>query len=68
VPATAKPYRRPSCEAEWLPFWVNDLELALDADGSVMIHRDFGRRHFFSREVESMTLRPHLRDKSNSTH
>ena len=30
------------------PFWIHNLEVAFDADRSVVIHDDFGRNHFLS--------------------
>jgi len=48
VSATAEPNRGPSCQAKGLSFRIDDLKVAFDADGSIVIDRNFRSRHFFS--------------------
>jgi hypothetical protein len=38
----------PSGKAEGLPFGIHNFEITLHADGTVVIDRNFRRRHFFS--------------------
>jgi hypothetical protein len=46
--AAAEPYGCPAGQAERLSFGIKDLELAFDADRTVVIDRYFRGRHFFS--------------------
>src|SRR6266478_7730090 len=48
VPATAKRYGRPTSQAKGFAFRIDNLEVAFDADRSVVIDCNFRCRHFFS--------------------
>jgi hypothetical protein len=56
VAAPAKAYGRPSGKAKRLPLRVDNLEITFEADGSVVLDRDFRRRHFFSCFPQSMPI------------
>jgi hypothetical protein len=46
--AAAEPNGRPTCQAKWLAIRIKNLELAFDADGTVVIDSDLCGRHLFS--------------------
>jgi len=48
VAAAAEAYRSASGEAKGLPLGIDNFEVPFDADGPVVVDRDFRRRHFFS--------------------
>jgi hypothetical protein len=56
VAAPAKTYGRPSGKAKGLPLGVDNLEITFEADGPVVLDRDFRRRHFFSCVPQSMPI------------
>jgi hypothetical protein len=67
VPATAETDGRPASQAKEFTFGIEDLEVAFNADRSVVIHRYFRGRHFFSRGTESMPILPR-NDKHKCPH
>jgi hypothetical protein len=67
VPATAETDGRPAGQAKGFTFGIEDLEVAFNADRSVVIHRNFRGRHFFSRGTESMPILAR-RDKHKCPH
>jgi hypothetical protein len=48
VPTAAETDGRPTGQTEGFAFRIEYFELALNPDGSVVIDRNFCRRHFFS--------------------
>jgi hypothetical protein len=48
VAAAAKTDHRPARKAKRLSIWIDNLELAFQPNGAVVINRDFRRCHFFS--------------------
>jgi hypothetical protein len=44
--ASAKADRSATCEAEWLAGRIYDFKVAFDADGAIIINREFRSGHF----------------------
>jgi len=59
VAAPAEAYGRPAGEAKGLPLGVDNFEITLDANGTVVLDRNFRRRHFFSCATQSMPILSH---------
>jgi len=56
VAAAAEAYGSPSGETKGLPLGIDNFEITLHADGTVVFDRDFRRRHFFSCATQSMPI------------
>ena len=68
LPAAAQADGGPASKPKRLPVWIDDLEIALDAKRSIMIHSDLGCRHFFSLDLDKIRrLEPLARAKHAPT-